>query len=298
MVGENVARPFVKWAGGKGQLLPILKSFYPKGLGQEINKYAEPFVGGGAVLFSIIQEYKFKEVFISDINRELINTYCVIRDNPFLLIELLREFQNKYLSLTIEEQKDYFYEKRTLFNLKKEKNEIDEEEAALFIFLNRTCFNGLYRVNAKGGFNVPIGRYLNPTICDNENILAASDVLKGVNIVFGGYKESRDYIDEHTFAYFDPPYRPLSITSFFTSYSKDSFNDEDQKELALYLYELSEKGAFVMESNSDPHNVDEKDNFFDDMFDKMILRRIVAPRHISSNASSRGNIGEILVTNY
>lgn len=304
--GINVSRekvplkPFVKWAGGKGQLLSELRKFYPEGLGETIKKYAEPFVGGGAVLFDLLSSYDFKKVYISDVNAELINTYCVIRDEAENLIELLLKYEKEYIPLDDSLRKSYYYAKRRRFNDLKGNGagSIGSECAALFIFLNRTCYNGLYRVNRKGLFNVPVGSYKKPTICDPANLLNISYALKNIEIVCGDYKKSFDFIDNTTFVYFDPPYRPLSPTSSFTSYTGDGFDDLAQRNLAEYVSLLTKVGAKVMVSNSDPKNQDPEDNFFEEMYRGFRIKQIKASRSINSNSKGRGKINELLICNF
>ena len=295
---KTIAKPFVKWAGGKSQILDDIRANYPVELGKGITKYAEPFVGGGAVLFDVLNYYTLESVYISDINSELITTYTVIRDNADALITLLYAMQSDYWQADEETRKVYYYAKRERFNaLKAAQNNIIEI-AALFIFLNRTCFNGLYRVNSKGGYNVPMGSYKKPSICDAENILAVSACLQGVQIVCSDYQMSRDFIDNKTLAYFDPPYRPLSQTSSFTAYAQDGFGDSEQAELARFIDELSDKGAFVVASNSDPKNSNADDDFFDMLYSKHTISRISANRMINSSASGRGKINELLIASY
>lgn len=294
-----VAKPFLKWAGGKGQLLPEIRNSYPLQLGKSITKYAEPFVGGGAVLFDVLSNYEgIQEVYISDINAELINTYLMLRDNCTPLIDRLKMLKAEFMDSP--EQKEYYYKKREEFNCLKSKGNISEnlEKAALFIFLNKTCFNGLYRVNRKGGFNVPMGSYKNPAICDEGNLKKISYLLKKATIVCGDYKQSLQFIDENTFAYFDPPYRPLSETASFTSYTEDGFSDDKQAELAGFVEMLTDKGAKVVVSNSDPKNINEQDDFFDDLYSAFKISRIAATRMINSNAAARGKISELLILNY
>lgn len=292
------AKPFVKWAGGKGQLLDIISDNLPSNFGKEIKKYAEPFVGGGAVLFDMLQKYQLEGVYISDTNKWLINTYCAIRDYPNEVIFFLEQFQKEYLPASDEERKLFFYKKRDEFNEIKSVASNEVMLASLFIFLNRTCFNGLYRVNSKGNYNVPIGSYKNPQICDNENILSCSKLLKKVEIVCGDYKNSEKFIDDKTFVYFDPPYRPLSVTSSFTSYTEQDFNDKNQIELCNYAKKLSELGAYVLLSNSDPKNTNESDEFFDELYADFNIQRVFASRMINSKSSSRGKISELLIKNY
>jgi len=292
-------KPFIKWVGGKGQLLSEINKLYPVELGKNINKYAEIFVGGGAVLFDILSKYKLDEVYISDKNLELINTYKTIKDNVDILIKSLKEMEEKYIPLDDENRKVYYYEKRQEYNnLKINIEENNIEKASLFIFLNKTCFNGLYRVNKKGEFNVPMGAYKNPKICNEENLKNVSIALKKVKIVYADYRESKGFIDEKTFVYIDPPYRPLNPTSSFTSYTEKDFSDKEQIELAKYINVLNKKGAKIVISNSDPKNNNTDDNFFDELYKNYNINRVKATRMLNSNASLRGAINELLITNY
>ena len=292
-------KPFIKWVGGKGQLLSEINKLYPVELGKNINKYAEIFLGGGAVLFDILSKYKLDEVYISDKNLELINTYKSIRDNVDILIKSLKEMEEQYIPLDNENRKDYYYKKREEYNSLKINSEVNNiEKAVLFIFLNKTCFNGLYRVNKKGEFNVPMGAYKKPKICDEENLKNVSLTLRNVKIVYADYRKSEKFIDGKTFVYIDPPYRPLNITSSFTSYTENDFNDKEQIELAEYINVLNKKGAKIVISNSDPKNNDIDDNFFDKLYDNYNINRVKATRMLNSNASLRGAINELLITNY
>ena len=292
-------KPFIKWVGGKGQLLPEIKKLYPVELGKTINKYAEIFIGGGAVLFDILSKYKLDEIYISDKNLELINTYKSIRDSVDILIKSLKEMEEGYIPLDDENRKIYYYEKRQEYNnLKINIEENNIEKASLFIFLNKTCFNGLYRVNKKGEFNVPMGAYKNPKICDEENLKNVAMALKNVKIIYADYRESKDFIDEKTFVYIDPPYRPLNPTSSFTSYTENDFSDKEQIELAEYIDILNKKGAKIVISNSDPKNNNIDDNFFDELYKNYNINRVKATRMLNSNASLRGAINELLITNY
>ena len=292
-------KPFIKWVGGKGQLLSEINKLYPVELGKNINKYAEIFVGGGAVLFDILSKYKLDEVYISDKNLELINTYKSIRDNVDILIKSLKGMEEQYIPLDTENRKDYYYKKREEYNSLKINSEVNNiEKAVLFIFLNKTCFNGLYRVNKKGEFNVPMGAYKKPKICDEENLKNVSLTLRNVKIVYADYRKSEKFIDDKTFVYIDPPYRPLNITSSFTSYTENDFNDKEQIELAEYINVLNKKGAKIVISNSDPKNNDIDDNFFDELYDNYNINRVKATRMLNSNASLRGAINELLITNY
>lgn len=292
-------KPFIKWVGGKGQLLPEINRLYPTELGKNINKYAEIFVGGGAVLFDILSKYKLDEVYISDKNLELINTYRTIKDSVDLLIKSLKVMEEQYIPLDTENRKIYYYEKRKEYNsLKINSKENNIQKAVLFIFLNKTCFNGLYRVNKKGEYNVPMGAYKKPKICDEENLKNVSLALKKVKIVYADYRESKDFIDDKTFVYIDPPYRPLNVTSSFTSYTENDFNDKEQIELVEFIDILNKKGAKIVISNSDPKNNDINDNFFDELYKKYNINRVKAARMLNSNATLRGVINELLITNY
>ena len=243
-----MAKPFVKWVGGKSQLLEEIRKKYP----QKIERYCEPFVGGGAVLFDILQKFQPKEVLINDINKELINTYFQVKNHCEELINQLNELQTQYKKLGQEDRKVLFYEKRTRYNvLKVNGDELENlEKATLFIFLNKTCFNGLYRVNSKGLFNVPFNNAKNPLICDAENLRLCSQVLQNVILKTGDYKECESFIDEKTFVYIDPPYRPLTQTSAFTSYSENQFLDKEQIELAQFIDNIAKKGSTILASNS------------------------------------------------
>lgn len=297
--GDKVVKPFLKWAGGKGQLLKEIEHYYPFAKG-DFTKYAEPFVGGGAVLFDILSKYDLKEVYISDINAELINSYRIIRDDIDALIKMLYTMQSEFIPLDTVSRKSYYNEKRERFNdLKVNGNDdINIEKAALMIFLNKTCFNGLFRVNKKGLFNVPMGAYKNPMICDEKNLRAVSEKLQKVTIICGDYRESADFIDENTFVYFDPPYRPITDTARFTAYTENLFNDEEQIELARFVDDMHKKGAKVVISNSDPKNSNTEDDFFDNIYSAHKIKRVDATRMINCNSKARGKIKELIISNF
>ena len=296
---EKNVKPFLKWAGGKGQLLNEIEKYYPFDC-SSITKYAEPFVGGGAVLFDILNKYDLEQIYISDINAELINAYVIIREHIDELIGLLTKYQSEYVPLETENRKSYYMIKRDRFNvLKVNGNEAENiEKAALMIFLNKTCFNGLFRVNKKGLFNVPMGSYKNPLICDEKNLRAVSDKLQNVEIICGDYRESENFIDENTFVYFDPPYRPITDTASFTAYTETLFNDEEQIELARFVDEMHKKGAKLVISNSDPKNHNTNDDFFDNIYSAHNIKRVEATRMINCNSESRGKIKELLISNF
>lgn len=296
---EKTVKPFLKWAGGKGQLLKEIEKHYPFE-DENITKYAEPFVGGGAVLFDILSKYDLKEIYISDINAELINTYRIIRNDIDALVKMLSVMQTEFVPMDTESRKAYYMQKRERFNdLKVNGDEnINIEKAALMIFLNKTCFNGLYRVNKKGLFNVPMGAYKNPLICDEKNLRAVSEKLQNVKIVCGDYKTSADFIDENTFVYFDPPYRPITDTASFTAYTENLFNDEEQIELAHFVDDMHRKGAKIVISNSDPKNSNTEDDFFDNIYSAHKIKRVEATRMINCNSEARGKIKELLISNF
>ena len=295
---KYVVRPFVKWAGGKKQLLPEIHKRYPIMLGNEIKKYAEPFVGGGAVLFDVLSGFELDEVYISDVNKELITVYKTIRDCSLDLIAALSELEKEYVPSEKDAREELFYSKRKRYNEIKSTHSPDAVElSSLFIFLNRVCFNGLYRVNSRGDYNVPHGSNNNPRICDSKNIKNISSCLKKVEIVCGDYKQSSDFIDENTFVYFDPPYRPINQTSSFTAYTDNQFDDSNQEELAKYVKTLAERGAKIMVSNSDPKNYSD-DDFFDVLYSDFIIERVPASRAINSDSKKRGKINELLIRNY
>ena len=303
---KNSAKPFLKWVGGKTQLLSQLETFYPPELQErKIDKYFELFIGGGAVFFEVIQKYPIEKAFISDINPDLILAYQVIRDRATELIEILSQLQTEYLNSNLEERSNIFYQIRENFNKQridfnyKNLSRQSTKRAALIIFLNKTCFNGLYRTNKKGDFNVPMGRYKNPTICNSDNILQVSNLLKNVTIISGNYDVFTQDIDNTSLVYLDPPYRPISSTSSFTAYAKSSFNDDSQIKLSQYYQYLDQEcQAKVMLSNSDPRNTDSEDNFFDDLYSQYNIHRVSATRMVNSKASNRGKITELLITNY
>ncbi len=292
------AKPFLKWAGGKTQLLPTIDSFLPDSFRREKDiTYIEPFVGGGAMLFFMLQKYpNIKKAIINDINPHLVKTYITIRDNPYSLIDTLTELQESFRTVgDFEAQKELYLNIRSRFNQEKL---TDIEESAYMIFLNRTCFNGLYRENSKGGFNVPFGRYSNPTICDESLILADSELLQKVVILNGDFARTGDYVDGYTFFYFDPPYRPLDATSSFNSYVKEAFDDNEQIRLKDFYSSLSLEGCREMLSNSDCKGRNAEDVFFDELYKDFFIERVYAKRNINANASKRGTLTELLIRNY
>lgn len=291
------AKPFLKWAGGKTQLIEQIKEQLPNNIQQNNFTYIEPFVGSGAVLFWMLEHFpNLENAVINDINKDLTNSYDTIKNDVNGLIQILSEWEIEYHNFADNQdaKKEYYYEKRSLFNTR---NSDQTTQSALFIFLNRTCFNGLYRVNRKNEFNVPIGSYKKPQICNIENLLAVSEVLQRVEILNGDYSETLEYATENTFFYFDPPYKPLSETSSFNSYSKDEFGDKEQIELKEFCDILNEQGHQWILSNSDVKGKDPNNNFFDDLFANFNIMRVNARRSINANPSKRGKLTELLITN-
>lgn len=292
-----VAKPFVKWAGGKTQLLPEIEKSLPTDFSEsKWDTYVEPFVGGGAVLFFILQNYpNIKNVIINDINPKLITAYQIIKTAPESLIELLNIIQDEYLYLSEDNRLKFFLDKRDEYN---SSDLSDIDTAALFIFLNKTCFNGLYRVNSKGKFNVPHGKYSNPKICDAKNITAVSRLLQNVIITCGDFAETEKYISRNALFYFDPPYKPISKTASFNSYTKERFDDCEHLRLHDFCMQLTESHTCFLLSNSDVNNFDKKADFFDNLYKQFNIRRVLATRTVSANPQSRGKLSELLITNY
>ena len=258
--------------------------------------YIEPFVGGGAMLFHMLQAHKnIQRAVINDINPDLMTCYAIVRDRPEELIRSLAAIQEDYYRIKDEaDKKEYYMHKRDLFN-RKPSDPI--ENTTLFFFLNRTCFNGLYRVNKAGKFNVPCGRYEHPLICDADTIYADSKLLQHVTILTGDFEQTYRYIDGNAFFYFDPPYRPLSNTSSFNDYAKEAFNDASQTRLKHFCDRLQRANISFMLSNSDCLGKG-GDRFFDDLFVEYDINRVWASRSVNANASKRGKLTEILVRNY
>ncbi len=297
---KNMAKckPFIKWVGGKSQLIEQLEFRLPNDFKAWNDvTYIEPFVGGGAMLFHMLQRFPcITKAVINDINPDLITCYRTVRDNPRQLVESLKYIEDEYYSLNNDDdRKEFFLSVREKYNTK----ELDDvDNSTNFIFLNRTCFNGLYRVNKSGMFNVPFGRYANPTICDPDTIMKDSELLQGVEILNGDFESTIEYASGNTLFYFDPPYRPLSDTSAFKEYSKDGFNDLEQVRLKNYCDTINTAGFSFMLSNSDCKGENGNDGFFDVLYSNYDIVRVLASRSINSNPAKRGKLTEILVRNF
>lgn len=274
------ARPFVKWVGGKTQLIPQLTALLP----QDYHAYFEPFLGGGALFFNL----KPHTAYINDINKTLIHTYKVIKEHPTELCKTLCSLGEEYLALDHEGRKAFYYDRRTEFNALTVPN---TRKATLMIFLNKTCFNGMYRENSKGHFNVPFGDYKNPKICDRDNLYAVHELLEHVTPTSLSYKDAVKQAKKGDFVYFDPPYHPLNQTSSFTSYSLDNFTSKDQEELRDLFIELDKRGCYVMLSNS-------ASSFIEDLYKGYRQEYVLAGRAINSKGDKRGKIKELVVLNY
>ena len=290
-------KPFLKWAGGKTQLISEIEKNLPTSIANKRFTYIEPFVGSGAVLFWMLNDFpQMGKAVINDINEDLINTYKTIKSTPQKIISILEMLQEEYHSLDNleDKKKEYYYKKRELFNKRQQESIV---HSALFIFLNRTCFNGLYRVNRKNEFNVPIGSYKKPAICDKLNLLAVSEALQKVELLCGDFEQTINYTDSNTLFYFDPPYKPLSETSNFNSYTKGEFDDNEQIRLKEFCDKLDLLGHSWLLSNSDVKNKNIDNNFFDDLYADFTIKRVDAKRSINANPDKRGFLKELLITN-
>lgn len=294
---DIILKPFVKWVGGKSQLIAELEKLLPANNDTLLTKYCEPMVGGGALLFDVLSKYNFEKLYISDINPELMNAYEVIKSNVEELVAKLQEMQMQFLPMDENGRKYYYYSIRDKFNSTQLTDSTAVIKASHFIFLNKTCFNGLYRVNKKGQFNVPMGAYKNPTICDETNLLNIHKALQNVTVVCGDYTLAKSFIDKNTFVYIDPPYRPISETSGFTAYNTDVFDDNEQIRLSKFIDEINKTGAKIVLSNSDPQNINADDNFFEELYKTYKIKRVTASRMINSKSDSRGKIKELLICN-
>jgi DNA adenine methylase len=311
---EGGSRPFLKWAGGKGQLLERLEAHFPEALRDgSIRAYAEPFLGGGAMFFHVMRRFPSLETaYLADANEELVLAYTAVQRDVEALIAGLERMSAAYLRLDEAGRAERYLKVREAFN--REKPSVDfrkysasswVKRAAQILFLNRTCYNGLFRVNRGGGFNVPFGKYANPRIVDPANLRACAETLgrSSVRIQladFGDLAAKADPLKEKTFIYYDPPYLPLSRTASFTAYSKGAFGEPEQKRLAAMFRTLDRPGVYQMLSNSDPKNEDPENDFFEDLYRpyRKNFHRVPASRAINSNPDRRGRINELVITNY
>jgi DNA adenine methylase len=312
----KAARPILKWAGGKGQLLERLSAYFPKALADgTVQNYFEPFLGGGAMFFHVMQNYPLKSAFLMDANEELVLLYTVVQRDVEPLVAGLGQMERDYLKLSEAKRKDRFLRVRGALNEARAGMDFRKysaawvERASQILFLNKTCYNGLFRVNRNGGFNVPFGKYVRPTIADAVNLRAASALLAKARIRLGDFgdlarldaaSKGAGLVKPGSFIYYDPPYRPLSRTASFTAYSRFAFGDGEQQRLAKMFRELDRRGVYQMLSNSDPKNSDPEDEFFEKQYSayRDTFYRVPASRSINSDPSRRGRINEIVITNY
>jgi DNA adenine methylase len=299
------AKPFLKWAGGKKQLLSQLSAHFPAELKTgELKRYAEPFLGGGAMFFHLVQFYELREFWLSDINEEIVLCYQTIKHSVKDLIDVLDDMQSRYWQSSPQDQEKMFYEMRGQFNINRSRIDFTNfssawiERTAQTIFLNRTCFNGLFRVNSSGFFNVPFGKYSNPALFEKNNLLEISEILQDARISCSDFTTCSDFVDSKTFCYLDPPYRPISQTASFTSYSMFDFKDDSQARLASFFRALDAKEAKLMLSNSNPKNENPDDDFFQLLYQGFNISTVLASRAINSNGNKRGAISELVITNY
>ncbi len=294
----KATKPFVKWAGGKGSLVKHLSAHLPDNFRDKRNvTYVEPFVGGGAMLFYMLTHFtNIRRVVINDVNEDLIFCYKLIKNTPQTLIEQLKRIANEYLQLSnMDEKSRYYYKVRDKYN---SKETIDEEKAAYFMFLNKTCFNGLYRVNTCGKFNVPFGKYKNPTICDDKLILADHELLKKVDIYAGDYSEIMRFLGKgYNYIYIDPPYRPLSGTAYFKEYSHNVFDDKEQEKLKIFCDIMTARGCKIMQSNSNSMD-DDGESYFAKLYQGYHITQIEAHRYINAHVGKRNKETELLIMNY
>ncbi|NCO74504.1 MAG: DNA adenine methylase [Cyanobacteria bacterium] len=290
-------KPFLKWVGGKTQLISEIDQLINKIIDEENFCYIEPFVGGGAVLFHILNQFNnIENIVINDINHNLVNAYREIQKNPLELIDLLLDIETNYYTLKNREEKANFYlAKREIFN---RFNDYSLEKIALLLFLNKTCFNGLYRVNKKGKFNVPFGQYKKPNICDKNNLISVHHYLQKVKVLQGDFEETLKYAIKPSIFYLDPPYKPINLTSSFTSYSEQIFDDNEQIRLKKFCDEIHRQGNYFILSNSDVKNYDHSNNFFDELYKQYNIKRVKVRRNINSKGNKRGEIFELLITNF
>jgi DNA adenine methylase len=289
------ATPILKWAGGKSQLKSVIEARIPNKFQNKSFNYVEPFIGGGAMFFWLKNNYDIKNAIVNDINPDLINCYQVVQKDVESLIDCLNSFQNKYRALLsdADKKKEFYYSMREAFN-SNSGNSI--EKAAQLIFLNRTCFNGLYRVNRSGKFNVPIGSYKNPKICDADNLRLAAKAFEDTVITNRDYADALQFANPETLFYLDPPYKPLNATSSFNSYSKGSFDDKEQIRLSEFCHDLTKKKCCWILSNSDVNTEENPDKFFDELYEGFDIRRVKASRLINSISSKRGELNELLIS--
>lgn len=289
-------KPILKWAGGKSQLTSLIEARIPKKFQDASFDYVEPFIGGGAMFFWLKSNNKIKNAVINDVNADLINLYRIVQSDVEQLINCLSDYQSQYRlsSNDAEAKKAFYYSVREAYNVNSDRS---VEKAAQLVFLNKTCFNGLYRVNRKGDFNVPIGSYKNPKICDPDNLRLAAKAFENTEILNGDYAETLNFANSTTLFYLDPPYKPISATSSFNAYAKGSFDDNEQIRLSEFCRDLTTRETSWVLSNSDVNTEENPDSFFDDLYKGFDIQRVKATRLINSVSAKRGQLNELLISN-
>jgi DNA adenine methylase len=299
------ARPFLKWVGGKTQLLIELEKRLPQIILEDkvIERYTEPFLGGGAMFFYLKAHFEVKKALLLDVNPELIMAYRVIQKDHLKLVTTLKEIETQHLELSEKNRKINYYQIRDRYNEQMSVTDYENyspdwiDRTAFLIFLNKTGYNGLFRLNSSGEYNVPFGRYLNPNICDEANLHLVHQALQNTKLLCADFTRASEFIEKETLVYMDPPYRPLNRTSHFTDYSAGGFG-EDQKRLAHFYQEMDHGGSYLILSNSDPKNENPHDEFFDELYQDYHIERVPAKRNINSDKWGRGIINELIVRNY
>ena len=288
MSKNSQIKPFLKWVGGKTKLLSDIEKNLPKEIKKRKFNYVEPFLGGGAVFFHLVQKFNIEKAYLNDLNNKLINTYQHVRDRNPELIQKLKKLETDYYGSS--DKKMFFLEQRESFNSSKK----SVQKSALFIFLNKTGFNGMYRENSKGEYNIPFGQMKNPLICNKELLEKTSKLLKDKEVIFSSKSFEKVLCkDKEVFYYLDPPYRPISITSSFTDYTKSVFNDKTQLSLKKYCDKIDKNESFFMQSNSYS-----EDGFFQKLYQNRKINNLKVMRTISADGSKRSKAKEIIIRNY
>ena len=288
MPKNSQIKPFLKWVGGKTKLLSYIEKNLPKELKKRKFNYVEPFLGGGAVFFHLVQKFNIEKAHLNDINNKLINTYKDVRDKTPELIQKLKKLETDYYGSS--RKKMFFLEQRAKFN----SSEKSVQKSAIFIFLNKTGFNGMYRENSQGEYNIPFGQMKDPVICNKDLLEKTSKLLKDKEVIFSSKSFEKVVADDkEVFYYLDPPYRPISKTASFTDYTKSSFNDKTQFALKEYCDKIAKKGSFFMQSNSYS-----EDGFFQNLYQNRKINNLKVMRTISAEGKKRKKVNEILIKNY
>lgn len=288
MSKNSQIKPFLKWVGGKTKLLSDIEKNLPKEIKKRKFNYVEPFLGGGAVFFHLVQKFNIEKAYLNDLNNKLIDTYKHVRDRNPELIQKLKKIETDYYGSS--DKKMFFLEQREKFN----NSQKSVQKSALFIFLNKTGFNGMYRENSRGEYNIPFGQMKDPVICNRDLLEKTGKLLKDKEVIFSSKSFEKVVADDkEVFYYLDPPYRPISKTSSFTDYTKSSFNDKTQLALKKYCDKIDKKGSFFMQSNSYS-----EDRFFQKLYHKRKINNLKVMRTISADGNKRNKVKEIIIRNY